>query len=271
MRIAYIMVLFSLLVLLGNVNAYYNVTFINTTVVLNSNTSAHIVETFDVFVSNSSVQQYTQNRNSIGLTLTDWQKTLYTTKLVQHIINPKHSTYGFTFLPGPLTLQANGSQPTMITPGPISQQGNGGETVLTMSYYVNNVTDVKTIAPREFEYTFNDSVLNFVNTINGQALPQYSRLNIIIPEDSQLVKVYPLPDYPSPSFLGNYKNFTSFSWYSQEPLSQFSFSFISKESLQNEVVGYFSGIYYHEQNLIYFVLLAGILISVVYIYLKFWR
>ena len=190
---------------------------------------------------------------------------------VQHIINPKHSTYGFTFLPGPLTLQANGSQPTMITPGPISQQGNGGETVLTMSYYVNNVTDVKTIAPREFEYTFNDSVLNFVNTINGQALPQYSRLNIIIPEDSQLVKVYPLPDYPSPSFLGNYKNFTSFSWYSQEPLSQFSFSFISKESLQNEVVGYFSGIYYHEQNLIYFVLLAGILISVVYIYLKFWR
>ena len=114
-------------------------------------------------------------------------------------------------------------------------------------------------------------MLNFVNTINGQALPQYSRLNIIIPEDSQLVKVYPLPDYPSPSFLGNYKNFTSFSWYSQEPLSQFSFSFISKESLQNEVVGYFSGIYYHEQNLIYFVLLAGILISVVYIYLKFWR
>jgi hypothetical protein len=254
MRVGYLVMGLFLLVLLGNVKAYYNITFVNTTVVLNSNTSAHVVETFDVYVSNSSVSQYTKNRNAIGLTLNDWQKTLYATNLVQNIINYKRSTYDFTFLPGPLILEPY-----------------GGQAILTMSYYVNNVTDMKNIAPREFEYTFNNSVLNFEYTINGQALPPNYRFNIIIPAGSELVKVYPLPDSPAPSFLGDYKNFTSFSWYSQEPLSQFSFSFTSKESLQSEVTGYFSNIYYHDYNTIYLLLLLGIALAIVYTYIKFWR
>ncbi|HUB92345.1 MAG TPA: hypothetical protein VL945_00110, partial [Candidatus Saccharimonadales bacterium] len=110
MRIAYLFALMSFLALLGSTQAYYNITSVNTTVILSTNSSAHVIETFELFVSNSSTQQYTQNRNALGISLSDWQNIIYTTKLTQHIVSTKHSTYGFTFLPGPLTLQYNGGQ-----------------------------------------------------------------------------------------------------------------------------------------------------------------
>ncbi len=255
MRLGYPLLIAIGLVLIGNVHAYYNVTFLNTTVILNPNSSARVVETLGIFVSNASVTQYIQSRDAVGTNgqLSSWQKIIYSTQLTEHIVNIHHSAYGFDFLPGPLV-----------------KQYNGGSAILTMSYYVNNVTTISNIAPRKFEYTFNSSVFNFESTTSGQALPYDTRLNIIIPQGAQLNKTYPLPDSPPPTseYLNQYTNYTSFSWFSGEPLGQFSFSFIITQSLQNEVFAYFAKIYDNYSWILYVGLAALIAIILIYVYLK---
>ena len=251
MMLKYAALLLVFMAIMPSVHAYYNITAINTTVTLYKNTSAHVIETFNLFVSNSSMQQYLTNRDAVGLSLSDWQKTLYTTQLTEHIINSRHSSYGFTFLPGPLITSFQ-----------------NGEALLTMSYYVNNVTMIKNIAPRKFEYAFNSSVFNFENTASGQTLPDNVRLNILLPQGAQAISMYPLPDYPPPTYLGNYGNFTDFSWYSGEPLAQFSFYFVETQGLQQEVLDYFSGLYSSYRALFYVVAVAIVVLVIAYSYLR---
>ena len=253
MRLQYILMLASALLVLGSSNAYYNITSINTTIILNANTSAHVVETFTLFVSNSSVNQYMQNRDAVGISLSDWQNIIYNPQLTQHIVNIRHSAYGFTFLPGPL-----------------SQQLSGGEALMTMSYYLNNVTTVVNKGPRRFEYTFNDSVFNFEHTASGQMLPNDARLNMIVPRGSYNITVNPLPDLPPPktAFINNYNNFTSFSWFSGEPLSQLSFIFTIRQSLQGEVLAYFRGVLRDYSVPLYLVFIAVVAIILTYVYMK---
>ena len=82
------------------------------------------------------------------------------------------------------------------------------------------------------------------------------------------MSIYPEPDYPYPNFVGNYNNATMFSWYAGEPLSKFTFSYIVTQSLQDEVISYFSGVYatYTQQIYLLAIILAGVLS--VYIYAK---
>jgi len=233
-------------------NAYFNVTYLNTTVILQNDTSAHVIEVITLFMSNSSVSQYLQYRQAINLTLSNWNNALGTSYLIEHIINPESSISRFTFLPGPVMRNINGS----------------GIAYLTMDYYVGNVTTERIIAPRKFEYTFNDKVLNFMHTASGQALYPNSRLNIIIPKGAQVVSIYPAPDYPTPSMPGNYTGYTEFSWYSGEPLSKFSFSYIITESLQQEVVNYFSNLFAKYGLEIYAFAIIIVVGVVVYLYFR---
>ena len=127
------LIFFAMLTL--SVNAYFNATFLNTTIVLNENTSsAHVVESLNVYISNSSVSQYQQYRQAINLTLSKWQNALQINLLFQHILNPKSSVSNFTFLPGPISYLG------------LSGAGNAQ---LTMSYYVSNIVTVSQIAPRK--------------------------------------------------------------------------------------------------------------------------
>ncbi len=245
--------IFSLL-LLSNAYAYYNITYTNTTVLFNGNQSAHVVEQFTLFVSNSSYSQYLSNRNAVGLSLNYWQNILYTNQLVEHIVNSGHSISQFEFLPGPLAT------------GP-----TGGVATLTINYYINNVTLVTNTAPRRFEYTFNDSLFNFENTANGQALPNAVRLNFIIPHGATAVAIYPLPDSPQLNFISNSTNVTSFSWYSGEPLSGFTFQYITTQSLQAEVLQYLQNVYSSYTAELYLTLIVAIVLIGVYSYLKIVR
>ncbi len=252
-KITYLLVFFIAFVLIAKVsNAYFNVTYLNTTVILENNTSAHVIEVLTLFISNSSVQQYMQYRQAINLTLSNWGNALGTSYLIEHIINPNSSISKFTFLPGPVMRNINGS----------------GLAYLTMDYYVGNVTTKSIIAPRKFEYTFNDKVFNFMHTASGEALYPNSRLNIIIPKDAQVVSIYPAPDYPVPSSPGNYTGYTEFSWFYGEPLSKFSFSYIITESLQQEVVSYFGALLSKYGTIIYASLIAIIVIIIIYLYIK---
>jgi hypothetical protein len=205
--------------------AYMNITFLNTTVLLGNNNSARVIEVLSLYVSNGSVGQYIADRQAVNLTLSDWQQVLNTNLLVEHILPTKSSVARFNFLPGP-----------------IENFGNGGIADLVLTYSVPNVTTVTNIGPRKFEYTFNKGVFNFLHTASGEALSQNTRLNILLPSGAQIVSVYPLPDSPQVSFVGNYSG-TRFSWYSGEPLSRFNLQYVTQESLQSEVVDYFSNIY----------------------------
>ncbi len=232
--------------------ASMNVSYITTTAVLNRTTSARVVESVLINISNSSINQYLQDRQAINLTLGDWGTALHTKTLIQHIFNPNSSISNFTLLPGPI----------------IDQTPNGGKATLTMVYTAYNITTIRNVGPRKFDYSFNSQSLNFEHTASGESLPQNTRFNIIISKGTEEVSIYPAPDYPYPNFVGNYNNVTTFSWYAGEPLSKFTFSYIVTQSLQDEVTSYFAGVYsaYTQQIYLALIILASILS--VYIYVK---
>lgn len=242
-----IMLVFAML----SVNANFNVTSLNTTVILNTNGSAHVVEALNLYISNSSIALYQQDRQAINFTLTNWQAAVNTNLLVEHILNPRSSVYGFTFLPGPIT-----------------SAGQNANAQLTLSYYVNNVTTISSIAPRKFLYSFNNTVFNFIHTASGQSLPAISRLNIIVPRGSQIVSMYPVPDSPRLSFISNYTGSTTFSWYGGEPLSAFTFTYILTQSPGQEVSVFFNTLYTNYSALI-FLLAGGIALALlIYLYVR---
>ena len=251
MRIRMLLALISAFVVMANVYAYYNVTYINTTMVLNQNQSARVIEDFSVYVSNSSVSQYILDRAAGGLNISYWQNILYTHALTEHIVSRRQSIHNLVFLPGSLV-----------------QSDGGGTAVFTMSYYVNNVTTMKNIAPREFEYTLNNSVFNFEQTASGQALPQNTKLNIMIPSGAQVISIYPQPDAPRPNFIGNYTNTTKFSWYSGESLQKLTFEYATRETLEEEVLGYFRGVYKTYSDILYAIGIIALVLGIVYAYLR---
>jgi hypothetical protein len=239
----------------GSVEAYFNATYLSTTVFLTNSTTAHVTEGIQVYVSNASISTYDTDRQAFNLSLGSWQGVIGNTQfLTQHILNPRSSISNFTFLPGPITPAANG----------------GGYASLTMSYDAHNVTTVVSVGPRQFEYSVNSSVFNFLHTASGESLLPNARLTLSVPPGTQIVKIYPLPDYPMPNSFGKY-NGTSFSWYSGEPLQNFNFIYIITETPQQEVVRYFSGLYKNYGTLIVVLLILAVVGIAVYVYYRFFR
>lgn len=248
--------IFSLLLLMSAIStkAYFNTTALSTTIFLTNSTSAHVVEGVELYVSNSSLGTYMQDRQAFNLSLSSWQKATGSPFLTEHILNPYSSISNFTFLPGPV----------------ISVNNSGGYASLTMSYYVNNVTSVTNIAPRQFKYSLNSDVFNFLHTASGQALPANTRLTLIVPNGTRIVGVYPAPDFPLPSGTGNYTG-TQFAWYSGEPLQNFQFSYVTTQTPQQEVMSFFSYVYSHYAALVYLLLLLFFVAVAIYAYTKFFR
>lgn len=236
----------------GTTFASINATYLNTTVVLNTSTSARVVETLTLNISNSSVSQYLQDRQAINLTISDWASVLHTDLLIQHVFNPSSSIARFTLLPGPL----------------LYSNGRYAESSLTISYVAYNITSITNVGPRKYDYTFNSSALNFEHSAGGESLPQNARFNIIIPQGTELVSIYPTPDFPPPNFIGTYNNVTLFSWYEAEPLSKFTFSYLVTQSLQDEVTTYFDSVYAGYTRQIYLFIIILVSVIAVYIYVK---
>src|SRR5271155_3739589 len=115
--------------LFGNTFAYLNATYLNTTVILNTSTTARVVETVIINMSNSSVGQYLQDRQAINLTLSNWDSVLHTNLLIQHIFNPNSSVSKFTLLPGPL----------------LYDNSQTAQAILTMTYVSYNITTVTNV------------------------------------------------------------------------------------------------------------------------------
>jgi hypothetical protein len=238
--------------LCGNAFAYINVTYLNTTVVLNTSSTARVIETLTINMSNSSVGQYLSDREAINLTLNQWASVLHTNLLIQHVFNPASSITNFTLLPGPL-LYSNSKE---------------AQASLTISYISHNISTITNVGPRKFDYTFDSSALNFQHSAGGESLPLNARFNIIIPAGTSLVSVYPAPDFPPPNFLGTYTNVTQYSWYEGEPLSKFSFSYLVAQSPQAEVVSYFDSVYSDYTQQIYLLIIIFASVAVVYLYVK---
>jgi len=236
--------------LVGLTHASYNITRINVNVFLNPNTSAHVNETVNVSISPDSVRQYTTNRAALNLTLSKWQ-ALLGPSIVQHIINQKGSIYNFDFLPGPVV-----------------HASTGYYAYLVMSYDVNNATSVNQTTPRVFVYTFNPAVFNFENGASGEILNPNTTLTLSIPSGSRIESVYPLPDVPASGIANNYKNITSVSWLSGEPLSRFKFIFVISESLRTEVTRFLASVYYAFGTGSYAIIAGIIIVLVLYVYYR---
>ncbi len=251
MRLEHLSFALVLLFMVNSASAFFNVTYLNTTVMLNTNNSAHVVESLTLYMSNTSISTYDTDRSAINVTLTGWQKALNTDLLVEHILSPKASIYGFEFLPGP----------------PV-EVGNGAYATLTMSYFLNNVTSMQVIAPRKFEYSFNNTVFNFKHSASGQNLMNNAKLTIILPKGAKIVDLYPAPDYPRVGFISNYTQYDSFSWYAGEPLSSFALTYIITQTPGQEVIGYFDQIYASYSTLIYLILAIVLIGAGIYMYVR---
>ena len=232
-------------------NASYTVNHLSTTVVLNQNTSASVREVLTVTISNVSISQYAQDRTDLNLTLSTWQ-SLIGPLLVQHVINPKSGVYNFKFLPGPPTPAITGQE----------------QAQLLMTYDVKNVTSVNQTAPRKFVYAFNPSVLNFEHGASGVVLNPNTTLTIIVPSSAVITEIYPVPDLPIDALASNYTNVTHVSWLYQEPLSKFSLVFIIRQSIQAEVLSFFSAIYDYLGVFTYAIIAAAIFLLILYTYIK---
>jgi hypothetical protein len=248
----YVLALFllSFLLLVPLSHADYIVTGINTTMSLNLNASAQVVEIFKVSVTNTSVSQYTTDRLALNFTLSQWQNIIGPS-LVEHIVNPRGSVYNFNFIPGPITSSNNGKLATLI-----------------LSYTASNVTTVNQTGPRVFLYKFNNAVLNYQNAESGEVLGQNTSLTIILPPNSRILTAFPNPDFPVLGFTKNYQNVTTLSWSSDEPLSKFTLNYDVQQSLQNEVTEFFSSAYGYLGNFIYLIIIVVIALIIFYAYLK---
>ncbi len=229
--------------------ATFTVTSINTTVTLNRNTSAHVTETMTIILSNTTMPQYNIDRSGLNLTLSNWQ-SIVGTNLVPHIINPKTGIYNFNLLPGPV-VNSSGSYTARIY----------------INYYVQNVTTVNQTGPRLYVYTFNSDVLNFVHGTGGTYLGPSTELNILLPNRSTIITVYPLPD--TPSRLSNLSGSSPMlSWDAGEPLYSFKLVFAYNENIASEVTGFFKSIYSELGILSYILIIAIILLFIVYTYVR---
>ncbi len=233
--------------LFGFSRASYNVTNINTTVLINPNGSAYVTEVLRIRIANISVQQYTIDRSGLNLTLSNWQ-SLVGPGLVPHIINKRSGIYGFGLLPGPVVLED--ALPTAN---------------IYMHYYVSDIATITQTGPRTYNYRFNNSNLNFAQGAEGVVLGQNMRLNVIIPNDSVITTVYPLPDYPP---ITQNSTANEISWYAGEPLYEFSLVFTMKTSTTQEVLGFFGFIYSATGPAIYIIIGTVVLLFIVYTYLK---
>ncbi len=257
MRAKLVLASFLLLVALttGSASAYFNATYLSTTVFLTNSTSAHVIEGVQLYVSNASIATYTQDRQAFNLSLDNWQKVIGGSPfLTQHILNPKSSISNFTFLPGPITPASDG----------------GGYASLTMSYDANNVTSVISVAPRQFEYRINSSVFNYLHTASGESLFANARLTIEVPNGTKIVSIYPLPDFPAPNSNAQYSS-SSFAWYSAEPLQNFNFEYIITQTPEQEVVQYFNNVYSQYGTLIYLLIIVAVVAIAAYLYFRVLR
>lgn len=245
-----LLVFIGLVLLVQHPNASYTIKNLNVTMTPNQNTSAIVVEQLHVLISNASVSQYSINRVALNLTLSTWQ-SLIGPLLVQHVINPNSSVYGFKFLPGPVYKENGQSEANII-----------------LSYYVRNVTTVNEIAPRIFQYRFNPKVLNFEHGASGEVLTPNTDLTIILPSESSISVVYPIPDLPPYAVTTNYKNVSSVSWLYGEPLTKFTLVYTVKQSIQAEVESFFSGIYNFLGIFTYVIIIIAVLLFILYVYYK---
>jgi hypothetical protein len=241
-----------MLVVLAISSAYssYTITNLNTSVLLYKNSTALVTETYNISVTNTSVSQYVNDRAALNLTLSEWQ-SIIGSKLGQHILNPKASVSGFK-----------------LFPGPINKGSNGQFADLVLSYEVPNVTVVNRTGPRILLYSFNPAVFNFEHAASGEVLPQNTSLSLILPSQSQIMSVYPVPDSPSLAFSNNYANVSKLSWYTGEPLSKFSLKFEVTESLQEEVQTFAVELYNGLGVFLYLIIAVIVLAFIVYLYFR---
>ena len=231
-------------------HASYTIAGIRVNVTLNSNTTASVNESFEVIVSPQSVNQYLTSREALNLTLSRWQQIIGP-QLERNIINPTASSYNFRLLPGPIV-----------------QQYGQNISYVVLQYIVKNVTVLNQTAPRIFEYKFDPSVFNFANGVNGQFLPANTTLTITIPQGAQIRSIYPLPDLPPYAFANGYRNVTTVSWNSGEPLSKFTLEFVIKQSIGDEVTSFFSAAYNAAGAYTYLIIAVVILAIIIYVYMK---
>ncbi|MDE1865446.1 MAG: hypothetical protein KGH94_02295 [Candidatus Micrarchaeota archaeon] len=229
----------------------YTVTHITVHMFLNPDTSAHVNETIQLSIGNQSVQQYQTNRVALNLTLSQWQQ-LAGTQVTEHILNPKNGNYNFDLLTGPVTEVGY----------------NTYAADLVLSYDVNNVSTVNQTSPRVFVYTLRSNVFNFQHGASGEVLSPNTTLNITVPQGSRIKSVSPIPDAPAYGITNNYANVTTVTWYRGEPLSAFSLVFVVNQSLRDEVLAFFTGVYKTLGIYAYVLIAAVILLFVLYVYYR---
>jgi len=237
MRIYALISIAFVFLLFADAFAYFKAVKLTTVVYLNNSTNARVVENIELYLpNNATIENYMADRNALNQSIGSWGVVINSSFLMEHIYNPNGGISNFSLLAGPA-----------IT------NGDKGYANITMIYIAKNITTIRQIAPRKFEYTFNDACLNFEHTSAGPELYKNATLEIVLPKGASLI----LPVYPSPDAPIDYKNATTLYWFESETLGNFRLTYTITESLQQEVLTFFTHLYPEHAIVVYlFVLLV---------------
>ncbi|BCS90962.1 MAG: hypothetical protein ARM1_0419 [Candidatus Micrarchaeota archaeon] len=224
----YIIAMLIMLLITPLSRSYFIINYTNVTIHIYENGSALVNELYNIYITNTSIQQYYDYRVDLNLTVGQWASILGR-NFTFYIVNPKYGVSDVTLLPG---------APSLIN-------AQFAYAYIDVSYFVRNLTIINKTAPRLFTYTFNDSFLNFLHTVSGEIIPASTSLNIILPNGSTIKEIYPLPDYPAGGVINSYKNVTRVSWFKGEPLNNFKLVFQIREPIAQEVISNVSSLYHY--------------------------
>ncbi|MGC8567766.1 MAG: hypothetical protein ACP5RP_00435 [Candidatus Micrarchaeia archaeon] len=229
----------------------YTILNVNVNVTLFQNNTASVVQIYKILLTNGSIEQYYRNRLALNLTTNEWA-TFTNLPISPAIVNLKKGVNNLRLLPGPAI-------PTNTT--------NESIAYLELLYNIYNATSLKAVEPRRFEYAFNSSVLNFGTSAAGEILQKNYTFTIILPPNSHIISVYPVPDLPKNFIVNSSSEISSVSWNSGELLSKFQFVFVVQQTMQQEVMAFFGDLY--KTLGIYLFVIVGIAILAVVLYAYF--
>ena len=229
---------------------------LSVTITVNPDGTAHVDEDVQLAVAPAVSDLYKQSLRSTRLTIDDWKRTTGSKNLRYHVLGANVTPLNTRVFPQPL-------QRLQFVDTAIA--------IITIEYDTSApIFSLNETGPRRTTYKLIGDALSFENAPEGQVLPEYTVLNIVILRNSRLdlAKTYPRPTSPSPK--EGVSTATHYVWNATGgaiPITPFDFTFETEKSLDEEVGAYFADLQANVTHLVFsnygmlIVILAAILVT----------
>jgi len=200
------------------------------TITTNLNGTAHVKEDVRLAVQPGSAELYKQSIRSTRLTIEDWKNATGSKNLRYHVLGANFSPANTRLFPQPLTRL---------------QFVDTSIAVISIEYDTSGpIFTMEEVGPRRTQYTLIGHALSFENAPEGQVIPENTVLTINVLPNSRasLSAIFPRPTYPAGDSVSSSRYYMWNATGGAIPLTPMLFSFVTEESLDQEVSEYFNAV-----------------------------